>query len=133
MSAFRMKLSQFKSRFLLVTLLQLLIHANNAVARGGYSNGCSGTSNECGGGAVMGFSLIAFIAIYFIVLGKHPSKSCPSFLLTLFFAGISTVLAFITAAILSSIIGLSLSLAWLVGGIICFVSFAYLLKESIIK
>ena len=117
-----------RSKFILATLLQLLIHANNAAARGGYSGTCRGTSNYCGGSAIMGLSLIAFVIIYFKVLGKRPAKDCPSFLLTLAFVGISVVLAFFTAIVASSVVGLSLTWAWLLGAIICFSAFAYLLK-----
>lgn len=123
-----MKLSHLRSKFILAVLLQLLVHANDAAARGGYSGTCHGTSNQCGGGAIMGFSFIAFVVIYFKVLGKRPAKDCPSFLLTLAFVGISIVLAFFTAIVASSVVGLSLTWAWLLGAIICFSTFAYLLK-----
>ena len=128
-----MKLSQFRSKFLLAALLQLLVHASDAAARGGYSGTCRGTSNECGGSAIIGISFIVFLAIYFKVLGKRPAKDCPSFFLTLVFVGISIVLAFVTAIVASSVVGLSLSWAWLLGGIICFASFVYLLNLSSTK
>ena len=125
-----MKLKLFHSKFLLTVLLQLLVHANNAVARGSYSGTCRGNINECGGTAILGFGFIAFVVIYFKVLGKRPDKDCPSFLLTLFFVGISIALAFLTAIVASSVVGLPLSWSWLLASIICFASFAYLLNLS---
>ncbi|HEY0635837.1 MAG TPA: hypothetical protein VGE00_10685, partial [Gammaproteobacteria bacterium] len=92
-----MKLLQFSPKFLLATLLQFLIYANDATARGGHTGTCRGTENECGGSAIMVFSFIAFVALYFLVLGKRPAKDCPSFFLTLVFVGISIVFAFVIA------------------------------------
>ncbi|MBY0575949.1 MAG: hypothetical protein K2P67_05075 [Gallionellaceae bacterium] len=128
-----MQLSQFRAKFLLTTLLQFLIHANDAAARGGYTGTCRGPENECGGSAIIGFSFIAFVAIYFKVLGKRPAKDCPGFFLILIFMGISIALAFVTVIIASSVVGLSLLWAWLLGGISCFTSFAYLLNLSFTK
>lgn len=125
-----MKLKLFHSKFLLTVFLQLLVHANNAVARGSSSGTCRGSINECGGTAILCFSLIAFVVIYFKVLNKRPQKDCPSFLLTLVFVGISIAVAFLIAIVASSVIGLSLSWAWLLACIICFVLFAYLLNLS---
>ena len=123
-----MNLSHLRSKFISTALLQLIVHTSDANARGGSYSGCRGTSNECAGDAIFSFSFIAFVLIYFLVLGNRPAKDCPSFFVTLAFVGISIVLAFISVAIASSAIGLSLTWSWVLGAVVCFSTFAFLLK-----
>ena len=108
----------------LACLLLLLSHSTHVAARGGHGNvSCSG--NDCTSTAIMIYWIIGYIAIFFAVLGNRPAKDCPSVFALLAYVAISIALAFLVAGVAISLFKVSLLLAWLAGGFVCFSTFAF--------